>query len=54
MMAEKGLRTDASDGFAHESAGITMQNLYRVQKQVMYNKMDAVVWDIFEEQREIR
>ena len=54
MMSEKGLRTDPSDGFAHESAAITMQNLYRMQKDVMYNKMDAVIWDIFEEQREIR
>ena len=54
MLAEKGLRTSANDGFAHENAGIMMQNLYRMQKDVMYNKMDAIVWDIFKEQREIR
>lgn len=53
MMAEKGIRAGAEEGFVHERADVTCDNIYRLQRDVLYNKVDPVVWSIFKDQKNI-
>ena len=40
MMAERGIK-------------VTVENLYRLQHDVLHNKVDAILWDIVKEQKVI-
>lgn len=53
MMVEMGIRTGAEEGFVHERADVTCKNLYRLQHDVLHNKVDAILWDICLEQKDI-
>jgi len=32
---------------------VTLENLYRLQHDVLHNKVDAILWDIVKEQKVI-
>jgi len=53
MMAEQGIRAGSEEGFVHDELKITLENLYRLQHDVLHNKVDAILWDIFLEQKEL-
>ena len=53
MMAEKGIRATNVEGFVHNDIKVTVENLYRLQHDVLHNKVDAILWDIVKEQKVI-
>lgn len=53
MMAEQGIRATNVEGFVHNDLKITLENLYRLQHDVLHNKVDAILWDIVKEQKVI-
>lgn len=53
MMAENGIRATNVEGFVHDDLKITLDNLYRLQHDVLHNKVDAILWDIVKEQKVI-
>lgn len=53
LLAEKGIRASIYEGVVSHTAGETMDNLYRLQKECMDKKMDAFVWKIKKEQNRI-
>lgn len=53
MMAEAGIRAGTEEGFVHERADVTVSNLYRLQHDILHNKVDPILWDIMLEQKEI-
>lgn len=53
MMAEQGIRATNVEGFVHDELKITLENLYRLQHDVLHNKVDEILWDIVKEQKVI-
>ena len=53
MMAEKGIRATNVEGFVHDDLKVTLENIYRLQHDVLHNKVDAILWDIVKEQKTI-
>lgn len=53
MMAEKGIRATNVEGFVHNDIKVTIENLYRLQHDVLHNKVDPILWDIVKEQKTI-
>lgn len=53
MMAEQGIRASDVEGFVHNDLKVTVENLYRLQHDVLHNKVDAILWDIVKEQKVI-
>lgn len=53
MMAERGIRATNVEGFVHNDLKVTLENLYRLQHDVLHNKVDSILWDIMKEQKEI-
>lgn len=53
MMAEKGIRTSRYDGLVNDSPEVTMNNIYRLQKDCMDTKMSSLLWKIKKEQNTI-
>ncbi len=53
MMAEQGVRASNVEGFIHNDLKVTLENLYRLQHDVLHNKVDAILWDIVKEQKTI-
>ena len=41
------------EGFVHNDLKVTLENLYRLQHDVLHNKVDAILWDIVKEQKVI-
>ena len=39
------------EGFVHNDIKVTVENLYRLQHDVLHNKVDAILWDIVKEQK---
>lgn len=52
-MVEKGRRTKGTEGIVHDRADVTIENLYRLQKDCMEEQVDAFVWKIKKEQKTI-
>lgn len=52
LFAERGIATGNTEGIVHESADVTIDNIYRLQKECMSNT-DAFVWKIKKEQKTI-
>lgn len=53
MMAKEGIRATNVEGFVHNDLKVTLENLYRLQHDVLHNKVDAILWDIVKEQKVI-
>ena len=41
------------NGFVHNEFEVNAGNLYRLQHDVLHNKVDAILWDIVKEQKVI-
>lgn len=52
LLAEQGISTGPTEGIVHESADVTIDNIYRLQKDTM-NHTDEFVWKIKQEQKTI-
>ncbi len=52
LLAEQGISTGPTEGIVHESADVTIDNIYRLQKETM-NHTDEFVWKIKKEQKTI-
>lgn len=52
LLAEQGIATGSTEGIVHESADITIDNIYRLQKETM-SHTDEFVWKIKQEQKTI-
>ena len=47
MMAKEGIRATNVEGFVHNDLkGLRWKILYRLQHDVLHNKVDAILWDI--------
>ena len=53
MMAEQGIRASDVETIVAKDLKTTLENLYRLQHDVLYNKVDAVLWGIVKEQKVI-
>ena len=47
------IRATNVEGFVHNDLKVTLENLYRLQHDVLHNKVDAILWDIVKEQKVI-
>ncbi len=52
LLAEQGISTGPTEGIVHESSDVTIDNIYRLQKETM-NHTDEFVWKIKKEQKTI-
>ena len=52
LLAEDGISTGSTEGIVHETADITINNIYRLQKETMMHT-DEFVWKIKQEQKTI-
>lgn len=52
LLAEQGIATGSTEGIVHESADVTIDNIYRLQKETM-SHTDEFVWKIKQEQKTI-
>lgn len=52
LMAEQGIATGNTEGIVHESSDVTIDNIYRLQKECM-TTVDEFVWKIKKEQKTI-
>lgn len=52
LLAEQGISTGSTEGIVHETADVTINNIYRLQKETM-NHTDEFVWKIKQEQKTI-
>ncbi|OUO93405.1 L-serine ammonia-lyase, iron-sulfur-dependent, subunit alpha [Cloacibacillus sp. An23] len=52
LLAEQGIATGPTEGIVHESADVTIDNIYRLQKDTM-SHTDEFVWKIKQEQKTI-
>ena len=52
LLAEEGISTGSTEGIVHETADITINNIYRLQKETMMHT-DEFVWKIKQEQKTI-
>lgn len=52
LLAENGIATGNTEGIVHESADVTIDNIYRLQKECM-STTDEFVWKIKQEQKTI-
>lgn len=50
---KEGIRATNVEGFVHNDLKVTLENLYRLQHDVLHNKVDAILWDIVKEQKVI-
>ena len=53
LMVEQGHRTKGTEGIVHDRADVTIENLYRLQKDCMEERVDSFVWKIKKEQKTI-
>lgn len=52
LLAEQGIATGSTEGIVHDSADVTIDNIYRLQKETM-SHTDEFVWKIKQEQKTI-
>lgn len=52
LLAEQGIATGSTEGIVHETADVTIDNIYRLQKETM-SHTDEFVWKIKQEQKTI-
>ena len=52
LFAERGIATGNTEGIVHDSADVTIDNIYRLQKECM-ETVTSFVWDIKKEQKTI-
>ena len=52
QLAEQGIATGDTEGIVHKSADVTIDNIYRLQKDTMEHTTDFV-WKIKKEQKTI-
>lgn len=52
LLVEQGISTGSTEGIVHESADVTIDNIYRLQKETM-SHTDEFVWKIKTEQKTI-
>ena len=53
LCTAQGIRATNVEGFVHNDLKVTLENLYRLQHDVLHNKVDAILWDIVKEQKVI-